>query len=445
MIQARYYILSLLGVLTFLITGCSDYTPVEEVEEESRYGLVQVALDLSVPMLSTPTISRGVSITDDSAISEYVLWIFRGQGDEATLLEQISSTDKDEAGDLRTVIRNGHTLYTLLPESDDPVTVVMLANVNLQNIKVEPGTIKSEALAKIEYDVTQEMTSMPMYGEYTFLSTSLGSTGAIKLKRAMAKITINAQPAFDHFQITGIQVVHANSIGKVCSGEKKTEDYNGIEKTQSASISEENNEIFCYVPELTNVEERGISVIVKGNYRNQSNRYYKLDFIGKTSLKYIEEIKRNYNYTFIIDHMTDKGYDSLEEAIENPASNGVPGTPGVIEIEDEGIMDITTDRFYYFGVTSKEVTVYSNDNYYFLEFYAKGDHPDGWYTMEEELNAKGISVVPAHFQPGDEDFVIGVSKHIWVYIDKKQVTSGQVIELYIYSGKIRKVINVKIP
>lgn len=115
------------------------------MEEESRYGLVQVALDLSVPMLSTPTISRGVSITDDSAISEYVLWIFLGQGDEATLLEQISSTDKDEAGDLRTVIRNGHTLYTLLPESDGPVTVVMLANVNLQNIKVEPGTIKSEA------------------------------------------------------------------------------------------------------------------------------------------------------------------------------------------------------------------------------------------------------------------------------------------------------------
>ncbi|WP_455674144.1 hypothetical protein, partial [Phocaeicola sp.] len=81
----------------------------------------------------------------------------------------------------------------------------------------------------------------------------------------------------------------------------------------------------------------------------------------------------------------------------------------------------------------------------FLEFYAKGDHPDGWYTMEEELNAKGISVVPAHFQPEDEGFDTGVSKHIWVYIDKKQVTSGQVIELYIYSGKIRKVINVKIP
>ena len=148
--------------------------------------------------------------------------------------------------------------------------------------------------------------------------------------------------------------------------------------------------------------------------------------------------------------MTTQGHSSRSLAISNAAANLVPGTPGVIEIRDEDIMNITTDRFYYFGITTEEtLTASSNDEYYFVEFWAKGDNPNGWYTLPEELSLgddKSISVVPATYNKGtDASFAPGNLTHVWIYIPKTAVSSGQEYKIYIYSGNIRKVVTVKIP
>ena len=452
-----------MSILATMFVGCSDNTLFEEttVHEQS---MRQVEFDVFAPAISSPSVSRAVSFTPetDGVIHEYVLLVFDGKGDNATYVRTIEKDSKDEDGNniIRMIENQDGTrkMFLLLPEKTTSTTLVMLANINdkVEALTLSDTSKKSDVLSSLEYQLSEELNFMPMYGEIILPNITLGVKGEIRLKRAMARVVINAQPAFDHFQLQSVEIININAGGKVCSGELQSQDNGGnIINSTTGEINvtvekQEDNEYVLYIPEMTNVDNRKTSVIVKGNYRGQANRYYRMEFIGQSSLTHITEIKRNFSYKFVINHMTTQGHSSRGLAISNAAANLVPGTPGVIEIRDEDIMNITTDRFYYFGITTEEtLTASSNDEYYFVEFWAKGDNPNGWYTLPEELSLgddKSISVVPATYNEGtDDSFAPGNLTHVWIYIPKTAVSSGQEYKIYIYSGNIRKVVTVKIP
>ena len=80
--------------------------------------------------------------------------------------------------------------------------------------------------------------------------------------------------------------------------------------------------------------ENPTSVIVKGKFEGGKETYYKLDIIyqdNQTNTNVYYNLLRNFIYTVRITQVKGHGYDTLAEALRNPASNNVSGSTEVNE------------------------------------------------------------------------------------------------------------------
>lgn len=442
------YLLLFVGIFTGCVAD-NDFIDCGATSSKDESQQTQVMLSLAVPVSQRPVASRSVSIKDDSQINNFVLWAFDGEGDNARFLYGIKDTDKDEKGNsiIKILESNGtKKMYVMLPESKSKITLVMITNSSVATPNV--GKVKSEALSSINYSIDDpnNIEYMPMYGESTPMIIEEGTKGSIQLRRAMAKVEIDAIHAFPQFEIKSVKLLNINYNGKVCGGiidnVQKDTPYTNLDVS-----TKEDNSISFYIPEIDNVNGTNgaprASVLIKGEYRDGGDTYYRLDFIGQTDLVKINKIQRNYKYTFLIDHLTKSGYATEKEAIEGNAANGVGTEIGVTQtIIDEDIMDITTDNHYYFGVTAATVLASENDNYYFAKFSVTGNNPAGWKIVKEDLPAY-VTTSMYEFVPTNN---IEEVNSVWVYINKSKhntlITSE---DISIYSGNIRKKITIEIP
>ena len=98
------------------------------------------------------------------------------------------------------------------------------------------------------------------------------------------------------------------------------------------------NEAF-YIYERTNRNSSSpTSMIIKGKYAPSGDfdavqeKYYKLDFVyadNSTNTNIYYNILRNFIYTMNIKDVTGEGYDTIDEAIEKPASNNIAGDASI--------------------------------------------------------------------------------------------------------------------
>ena len=141
--------------------------------------------------------------------------------------------------------------------------------------------------------------------------------------------------------------------------------------------------------------------------------------------------------------MTDgAGHGDLDTAVSADADNRISETEiEMIVIDDKDIMDITTDNYIYLGVTAGKITASEIGNYYTARIRVVTNNQNGWQI---ETLPEGVSVTLDSWRPelGGE---IEKVNSTWVYLEKAQYSSKQDVSLYIYSGNIRKTIQILIP
>lgn len=433
---------AILGLVALFSCTAEDDMDILNTGKVDRDGQTEVVFNLGIPAHDLPTTTR--AITDDSKIEDFSIWVFKGAGDNATFEKEIKEGDKDANGNPILVFKNAQgglqQLYVLLPESDETITLSMIANATATTPAV--GTPKTVALNTLEYAL--EAARMPMYGEQTLTSVKQGTHSSIHLRRAMAKIEVDAREAFSLFKLESIELLNINLKGKVAGG-ILTDQQNYPVQVINADSKEKNIFTF-YLPEIQdiNAQERGkkVSILIKGKYRDDHSSFYRLELIGREN-KIIKDIVRNHKYVFLIENIGASGYTTRDDALKGPASNAGSQGMELQVIENEDIMDITTDGSYYLGVTSAQITAGYNENYYFANFSVQGSNPDGWKMITADFQ-EGVRVSMDSFKAGAGESV-NVVNSVWVYIEKGKVVPNDQIDIYIYSGNIRKKIVVTIP
>lgn len=430
----KYNIFYLL-ICVALLFSCTaeECVDIPMTDATEKGGQAEVVFNLSIPAQELPTTR---SISNDSQINSYKILIFKGKGEDATFYEEV----KDEDVSLKTTPSGAEQLFILLPESEEEITLSVIANV--PNVTTPThGTSKVDALNTLEYSIdSAEKNGIPMYGEQT-LTVKQGLRTDIGLRRAMAKIQVDTSSAFNAklFRLESVELLNINKSGKVVSGIIPT-----AERTDLKQDVEGDNCIF-YIPEISEVNgDRKVSVLIKGKYKDHPiSSYYRLEFIKREGAL-VENIERNYKYVFLITNMTSSGYTDRDDAINSPASN-VSGAGMVLQvIDNERIMDITTDGSYFLGVTTSSVTAEYNADYYFVNISVQSNNPSGWNMITSEFPI-GVSTSMDKFNPNVTGVEPNIINSVWIYIEKGSATSSQKVNVYIYSGGIRKKIEITIP
>lgn len=146
-------------------------------------------------------------------------------------------------------------------------------------------------------------------------------------------------------------------------------------------------------------------------------------------------------------------YTTLKDArnatlASNEVSDGT--TVNAFVIDQEDIMDVTTDDSVFLGLTSGSLNIYRddcNDDYYFTHFSVISNN--GWNTISSELNAlPGISLSVTSATKSDCTYSDGRYKtfSVWFYLEKDQYTPANYptnqFEIKVYTGNIQKKIKV---
>lgn len=438
--------IALAALLLSLFAGCASILN-DEIESAATIPekQAQVVLTLSVPANSLPTSTRGIA--DDSAIETFTLWAFDNHDG---FLYSIGKNDRDEEGNPRVVIKNDK-LYVLLPESETAITLSMMVNVD--NLPTPaPGTAKETALNSLP-TFGHDTPLMPMYGESAPFIVKEGATpGTISLKRAMAKIEVDARNAWPLFQIKSIQILYSNKNGNIVPGSAipSTGVRIPVSGTLNSTDQVNNNFFEAYIPEAVEVNSKDAAVrtalIIEGKNKAGETLFYRLDFIkrsqvagGSIQYEYIDRIERNHRYVFHIEHIVEgAGSNTLQDAIDKElADNRVNVDASLMVIDDENIRDITTDSQYYLGVTSSKLnaTLNTDGNYYTVNMSVMTSTPSGWKI--EDLPS-GIEVSLQNWPDNNNE----QAKSVWIYADRTRFQAGASVPIYVYSGNIRKTITI---
>lgn len=449
-------ILSALLALSFLY-GCSaedsmiDIPSIPSSEQEQA----QVVLSISVPEVSLPLSSSTRTITDDKAIEHLAIWAF---DENNRFLYQLTSDEKDEKGNHK-IVQRENTIYALLPKSDTNVTLALIANSN--NITPPSiGTAMTTAEDGLIFEFTEEMNRIPMYGKSEPFVVKEGTKpGKIQLKRAMAKLEIDASSALPYFNLEEVTVVNVNKEGKIVASQTIT-NRGGTSRYTTKAID---NKWVFYIPEATDINKKDtrVSLIMKGTNKKELDggtisRYYRLDFIKRgitlvsdneeglsIEYNYIHSIERNKRYAFKIEHIAPAtGSETPEKAISKDKADNAITTGTLLTIDDEEIRDITTDSEYYLGITQSDLTASMSAGgdhlYYVVNLSIITNNTEGWQIDTVPL-PEGVSVNMTSYKGEKEK-----AASVWVYIDRTFYNIGDTVQLYVYSGNIRKLVNITI-
>lgn len=410
----------------------------------------QVVLSISVPEVSVPSSSTRV-ITDDNAINKFVIWAFDNNN---RFMYELTQDSRDEKGNLK-VVKHGNNVYALLPKSDTNVTLALIANY--QTISTPSvGTSIETAEKSLKFTFSENLEYIPMYGKSNpFIVEEGAKPGNISLKRALAKIEIDASHAWPNFDMKSVSIINVNTEGTIVQSETITN--SATRSTYKTAInnsndtSDSNNKWVFYIPEATDIKDgTRISLILEGvNLKDGDGktRYYRLDFIKRAqsageeiTYDYISSIERNKRYAFKIEHViAGTGSNTYAEAVSKDRADNAIINTNLMIIDDEEIRDITTDNEFYLGITSPELKATTNEGspYYTVNMSVMSNNPNGW-KIEDLPN--GVEVTIDQYS-GD----IEIATSVWIYIDKNKYSGAKSLNIYIYSGNIRKTVKIELP
>ncbi len=433
-----------------LLYGCSAEESLVDIPcTSSGLDQAQVVLSLSVPEASIPSSSTR-AITDDNAINNFVIWAFDNNNN---FIYELTQESRDEKGNLK-VVKRGNNVYVLLPKSDTKVTLALIANYQTIDTPSE-GTFIEKAEKSLEFTFSEDLNYIPMYGKsIPFIVTEGANPGTISLKRALAKIEVDASHAWPNFDLKSVSIININTGGtivesKTISNTTKRATYK-TKINNSEDTPDSNNKWVYYIPEAKDIKDgTRISLILEGINTKDGDgktRFYRLDFIKREQSEgenikydYITSIERNKRYAFKIEHIiAGTGSNTFEDALNKERADNAIINTNLMVINDEEIRDITTDNEYYLGITSFELTASSNNGsqYYTVNMSVITNNPEGW-KIEDLPN--GVEVTVDKYT-GDTE----IATSVWIYIDKNKYKGTSPLAIYIYSGNIRKSVNITI-
>lgn len=432
-----------------LLCGCSaEESMMDTPSSSSRSDETQVVLSISVPEVSLPSSSTR-TITDDNAIDNLAIWAFDNNNQ---FIYELTSESLDEEGNPK-VVKRGNTVYALLPKSNTKVTLALIANY--QTIAPpSKGTSMETAEQNLKFTFSEKLNYIPMYGKSVpFIVEEGVKPGAISLKRALAKIEIDASHAWPNFELKAVSIVNVNTSGTIVQSKTITNTTRADYRTlcnNDTNNSDNKNKWVYYIPEATDIKDgTRISLILEGiNTKDEDGktRYYRLDFIKRAQTEgenitydYINSIERNKRYAFKIEHIVaGTGSKSFAEAVKKARADNAIINTQLMVINDEEIRDITTDNEYYLGVTSPELTASMSEGgdsqYYTANINIITNNPQGWQINDLP---EGVEVTVAKYSG-----TIETTTSVWIYIDKNKYTGNNSLSMHIYSGNIRKSVRI---
>lgn len=433
-----------------LLYGCSaEESLVDVPSTSSKLDQAQVVLSISVPEVSIPS-SGTRAITDDNAINNFVIWAFDNNNN---FIYELTQESRDEKGNLK-VVKHGNNVYALLPKSDTKVTLSLIANY--QTIKTPAkGTPMEEAEESLKFTFSDNLNNIPMYGKsIPFIVEEGAKPGTIPLKRALAKIEVDASHAWPNFDLKAVSIINVNTAGTIVESGTITNTTTRLTyKTEIRNNNDtpnNNNKWVYYIPEAKDIKDgTRISLILEGINTKDGDgrtRFYRLDFIKRIQSEgenikydYITSIERNKRYAFRIEHIiAGTGSNTYGEAVNKERADNAIINTNLMVINDEEIRDITTDNEYYLGITSLELTARSNNDsqYYNVNMSVISNNPAGWKI--EDL-PEGVEVTVDRYTGAIE-----TATSVWIYIDKNRYKGTNSLTMYIYSGNIRKSVHITI-
>lgn len=432
------HIIGLILLMPFI--SCSDSEMMEQ-DMSNFQKRIPVTFSTTIPLLELPS-SR--TITDDSAINSYAIWVFSGG-----LFYEAIYPDDTYNGQSMVTLSNDGTLKVLLPDGLNNAMLAMVANVSdIKSYEPKSGTTLEAANAPFS---GTDISNMPMYGttDDSFTVSYGVNGGHITLYRAMAKVEVRASGARDHFELKEMRVYQTNSSGQV---KEVSPIINGSEMTDFITIVDvTNNSASVYLPEVKIERENDKAktfVLIKGTLAGVGDRWFKLDFIkqqessNQITYHYLESLLRNHCYVFDIQYLTQGvSYEKPEDAIAAEASNKIIGeSTELIVVIDQHIMDITTNNYIYLGVTAGNVSTTEGDNsYHVANISIVTNSEKGWSF---ESLPEGVEVSIEKYKPLDS--IVEVIS-VWVYLDKNKYKSGSSETIYVYGDNIRKSIKITVP
>ncbi len=197
---------------------------------------VRISLEVSAPALTGNALTRTVTSADESSISgDFVVFAFDEGG---TLMWELVTGDTNTSTNLKgsdgydnnsstasvtwhaDASAGGGRLYIEADEYDGPVKLLVLANVDTataRSLELTPGTSAKEdvveALSVYDFAVDDDLEYIPMAGEVELADgIQLGSSGELKLRRSLARITVSFEWNDDYYHDSDLATGNIENI-----------------------------------------------------------------------------------------------------------------------------------------------------------------------------------------------------------------------------------------
>ncbi len=493
-------------------------------------GRAQVTIEVGAPgAFSASALSRSISQdNEDTLDGRFVVFAFDGDSDESNLLFIVRTGDTNENSNLNatSTVYGDYTgspsiawhpadelsekgrLYIEDDENDQAMELLILANVdpttelNLTSTTPTRADV-IDALSAFDYDVTDEnLESIPMAGEFELENgITLGSTGAIQLRRSVAKVTVRVE--YDennldqYFLPSCVYMLNMNrTTATVYSpssvepnfpeGEVVFNQYDPSDVTPvyfpnewTEGVDDDGDpvmykEVVFYVAENENLKgdafvdmgnptefnttDPRISILVEGEFddydgETMSECWYRLDLLPATAMSGDDEldyILRNHHYRFVIHDMQTRGSTADRAALALSVPDNYPfseSSGSYVVVEDDDIVSITVERYnssggdepYYVGVSSTSVDVPRTQDACFRVVIVT-NCPD--WTIDP-------SDIPKHDADNSAfDFVYETflgKQTMWVWLDYPAIVrENESYAYYIVAGRIRKKMRINV-
>lgn len=390
----------------------------------------QVMLSLSVPNTQLPAATR--ALTNDAAISSLYLLVF--EDDVLSAKTDITS---------KYLSANNGTFYVAVKETDKQVRFSIVANTTVLSAV---GTTRTATLGALTFSNASDLTSMPMYGEVsqTFSGLSRDNTYdvSVSLVRALSKIEVqyNSTQTTQEFEFLDIEILNTNGQGYIATGQGAFAQSPIGSIAIAPSMINGQKIASAYVAETTNNSPNKISILIRGKYFGTEG-YYRLDMIKDAESTEIPGLVRNFKYVFVLQNINFAGRTRSDALSGDPDNKAFDAQVMTLSADEGDILNITTDDEFFLGVNTATLQLVNNGSICFAKLkILTNNYLAGWKIVDAPL---GVT-----FNPGitggtaASDAARQVSS-VWVYINTAVVT--QDFTFYVTSGKIRKVINVKLP
>lgn len=351
----------LVAVLILSVPGCTLDN--DELTSPTEGGDAMVTFAIQLPGAKLAK-TRALDETDENAISDIDVLVFKPGGGEYVYSARCSGSDITSSGD------NQKTFTVKLRQGEFDLAIIANARSVLTATPLT-GKTKSDALSELKTQIPSSgkwitdktglgYRAIPMWGNIgdktINKSTNLTGSNAISLTRMVARVDVKIDEAVTNFKLTSVHVFNYNTHGAVVPGSTAWDASNKITTTPTVPsattltegpINYDNDNGKTEINTITNSCEKEIylfesenhtdaehekekdlldrtCVVVGGIYDTDSDpTYYRVDFSSGSGASQTDflDVLRNYLYIFNITRVSGPGFNTPEDAFNSEPFN----------------------------------------------------------------------------------------------------------------------------